>query len=790
MAGIAERLQAHMRRAGVGAQTLSKLTGIPRTAIDNWRDGTVRRPRHWRPLLRIAHVLSLSRREADELLGAAGHPPVAEISRLLGCDDPDRAHLSVWLASAAAFQLRAPAADFVGRSAALAALLDTLGPGSSPVQAPVAIIRGMGGVGKTELALLAAARVSGEYPDGQLLLTMHATGSHPLTPAQALRQVIHSFSPDTVLGEDLDDLQRRYCGLLSGKRVLILADDAAGAAQIRPLLPPAGNAMLVTSRNRFTVAGCLPVDLEQLDPLTATQLLRRICSRLTQTEASAIARACGGLPLALRISGGLLTNDPALPVAEHLATLRNPGAALTVLRDPDDPQTDLARCLMLSYSGLDPQTQAVFRRLGVFAGEFSTALAGRIAPAADDIAAVLRLLARRNLIRYHEGDDRWTLHSLVLELACGLLAGAGEVEQTMWRYAHAGLELAEQIGRQFVQGGELQALAAFDRERSHVDAAWAWAAAHAGSDRADRLLLTDMKQIAFLRYQRRAELEPRARLALEAARRLADHEAEAAILNRLGQLHLDLGEPAQAIDCFQQQLTLAADHQLPLAAARALNNLGLARIRHGEAQAAVELYRRQLDLVSDARGEAMARCNLGAAYLELSLFEQAQGDLDKSMAILEAIGERYGTSVVLHQLGLLHLQTGATAKAVHLLDQALAISHDLDDRHSEAIVLADLACAHAAAGLAGRALQLSDDAIELADTLGTLRAKAIALYATGCSHSAAGHATEAATAFEAAAALFAQCGDRSRRATTCQARLQAPALADPYRTLPPRAQAS
>ncbi|MEV4416667.1 BTAD domain-containing putative transcriptional regulator [Catellatospora sp. NPDC049609] len=98
--GLAGRLDGFMHRAGIGAKTLSKLTGVPRTAIDNWRDGTVRRPRDWRPLVRIARVLSLTRGEADALLTAARHADLAELHRDLPAGHPDRASIGWWLASA------------------------------------------------------------------------------------------------------------------------------------------------------------------------------------------------------------------------------------------------------------------------------------------------------------------------------------------------------------------------------------------------------------------------------------------------------------------------------------------------------------------------------------------------------------------------------------------------------------------------------------------------------------------------------------------------------------------
>jgi len=95
---LGDTLRDAMRRAGVGTQTLSKLTGIPRTAIDNWREGMVRRPRHWRPLLQIARVLSLSCEQTDALLASAGYPVIAVLAADLPTDHPDRTHLVLWLA--------------------------------------------------------------------------------------------------------------------------------------------------------------------------------------------------------------------------------------------------------------------------------------------------------------------------------------------------------------------------------------------------------------------------------------------------------------------------------------------------------------------------------------------------------------------------------------------------------------------------------------------------------------------------------------------------------------------
>src|SRR6185436_5656408 len=137
--------------------------------------------------------------------------------------------------------------------------------------------------------------------------------------------------------------------VLHDQKVLILADDARDAAQVRPLIPPLGCALLITSRVRLTLPGMTRVHLDQLDEQEAVALLRRICDRVQEAEAQAIAQACGYLPLALRISASILRNNPALPVVIYLRRLADERQRLSQLRDPDDAGLDVEAALAVSY---------------------------------------------------------------------------------------------------------------------------------------------------------------------------------------------------------------------------------------------------------------------------------------------------------------------------------------------------------------------------------------------------------------------------------------------------------
>ncbi|GHJ42895.1 hypothetical protein Cs7R123_02370 [Catellatospora sp. TT07R-123] len=770
MTELSEHLGALMRRAGVGTQTLSKLTGVPRTAIDNWRDGTVRRPRHWEPLLRIARVLSLSRDEVDALLCSAGQRPVAELAAAVGADDPRGAELSWWTdGPAAPRQLRAPTPDFVGRVRELGLLLGALRPTGDGAYGPVVGVRGMAGVGKTELALLAAARVRADGPQVQLMVNLHGMREAPVPAAQALRQVIHALTPRARLGEDLDELQRHYCAVLSGRRVLVLADDATDAAQVRPLLPPPGCALLVTTRHRFLLPGMVTLDLEQLDDDESVRLVRGICDRVGEEQARGMARACGGLPLALRVSGSLLANDHALAVDGYLAGLAEPSRTLQHLRDPDDLGADVPASLRLSYARLEEPVRTLFRQLGVFTADFGADLAAQIAvpPGDQPVEPALRHLLRRNLVGYDPIHDRWRLHDLVGELARSLLAESGEAEPVRWRHAEACVRLVQGLQQRFQAGDGAAALAGFDLERPHLDAARAWALGAVGTPEGDRLVVAEAvaasDHLGFLRYQRRGEIMPWIRRALAAARRLGARPDEAVLLNRLGQVHLDLGEPAQAAAAFGEQLVIMRDCGDRLGQARALNNLGLSCLRRGDPHQAAARHLDQLVLVrelGDTRGEAIARCNLGGVYAQLGDAVRGLAELDAALRAVRVLGDRYGEAAVLHNLALCVAGQDRVADAERLLERALAIRGELGDRHGEALTLAELARLMPTAGRPEQGVAYGQRSLALARQAGTPHAEAGAMRALGQCRVAAGAPQAGLALLETAYARFGAVGDR------------------------------
>ena len=220
-------------------------------------------------------------------------------------------------------QLPAPPPDFTGRTLAVEALVGRMpGPGMT-----VTVLTGPPGAGKTALALRVAHLAADAFPDGQLFVSLGGRRCSR-QPLELLGELLRSLGvPAASVPAGLAECAAMYRSMLAGRRVLVLADDATAAAQLRPLLPgSSGAAVLVTATGRLgDLEGARHVEVDRLSPDEALALLGRIAgpSRLAadRPAAEAIVSACAGLPLALRIAGAKLAAAPAIRAADLAAEL-------------------------------------------------------------------------------------------------------------------------------------------------------------------------------------------------------------------------------------------------------------------------------------------------------------------------------------------------------------------------------------------------------------------------------------------------------------------------------------
>ncbi|MBO0825784.1 MAG: hypothetical protein J2P27_18315, partial [Actinobacteria bacterium] len=213
---------------------------------------------------------------------------------------------------------------------------------------------------KTSLAATAALQLRDRFCDGQLYAELGGVG-HPRDPQDVLGEMLRAMGiPSRSIPEPGPARAAMYRSLLASRKVLVIADDAAAAAQIRPLVPAAGGAaVLVTSRGRLSgLAGATTVQLGDLATNEALALLTAAAGpgRVAESPAAAraIVAACGSLPLAVRLAAVALAQRPGLPLARLAAELTS-GRVLDILAAED---TSVAEAIGTSYRAVSPLARA------------------------------------------------------------------------------------------------------------------------------------------------------------------------------------------------------------------------------------------------------------------------------------------------------------------------------------------------------------------------------------------------------------------------------------------------
>ncbi|HEY6747794.1 MAG TPA: BTAD domain-containing putative transcriptional regulator [Mycobacteriales bacterium] len=580
--------------------------------------------------------------------------------------------------------------DFAGRAADLGRLLD-------PVQAGAVVISsidGMAGIGKTALAVHAAHRLAARYPDGQLFCDLHAhtAGAHPLTSEAALERLLRMLGvPPEVIPEDLDGRAARWRAELAGRQVLVVLDNAATAAQVRPLLPGSPRSLvLVTSRRRLGVLeGATVLSLDVLPPAEALELFAAVAGRAPAEPAAApsageaaaaaeVVELCGRLPLAIRIAATRLAHRPEWTVADLAARLREPGDRLGELTVAD---RGVGPAFALSYGQLAPAERRMFRLLGLHPGtDFDAWSAAALAGTSPARAgALLEALVDAHLLRPY-GVGRYTFHDLLRSYARGVAprAGAG-------RRLHDYFLAAATWATGLISPPRFTPVLAEPPRHlpplSDVDAALAWLAAEHHTLVAVALATDDWQLACVLRtyFEHRGHFADW-RATSEHALTTAGPAGTVLLRFGLGALAMWTGRLAEGMEHFR----LARAGADPEMEAAALTSLGMLAHLAGRDREAAGYLRRALahdsPVTALARNNlALAEARLGRGATALSLHHEALADAGNAAA----------TRAILLGLGETSLRLGLPAEQP--FREALGLARAGRFRMQEALALDGLA---------------------------------------------------------------------------------------------------
>jgi tetratricopeptide (TPR) repeat protein/3',5'-cyclic AMP phosphodiesterase CpdA len=665
-------------------------------------------------------------------------------------------------------QIPPPPRDFKGREEEIMNILSNFEKGAT-----ITGMRGMGGIGKTALALVLADKIKEQFPDGQIFIDMRGTSNSPelppLTPDEAMAQVIRAYNPVDRLPENSNELRGLYLSILAGKRVLLLLDDAAGSEQVEPLLPSASSYVLITSRLKLSLPGLAEEDLDIMTPSKARELLLEIAPRIGN-RADELAKLCGYLPLALRNAARALAEKRDLSVPEYERLLKHKVALSKLVKGS----------FSLSYDLLTYGRKKQWRRLSVFPEDFDCSAASAVLKMAPGPSAeALSDLVRWGLVDFtatpDSEDGRYRLHDLARLFAESCLE-RDELANAQQKHAKYYSRVISQAGVLYEKGGAniLQGLKLFDREWVNIKAGQTWAGTAIRSyrkfNKSDLKFLiqitssyaNDCIDILDLRLHPK-EIIKFLEAGLTAASIGGDRRAEGVHLGNIGNAYAELGAIGKAIEYHEQALAISNEIGDRLGEGALLGNLGNAYVRLGEMRKAIEYYEQALGIsreIGDRWGEGALLGSLGNAYAGLGATRKAIEYNEQALAISRKIEDRRGERKRLGNLGIIYADLGETGKAIEYYDQALKIAREIGDKRGEWGAMGNLGIAYAARGETSKAIEYYDQALKIAREIGDKRGEWVGLRNLGEAYAALRETSKAIEYYDQALKIAHEIGDK------------------------------
>ena len=524
----------------------------------------------------------------------------------------------------------------------------------------ISAIAGMGGIGKSALALHLAYELEPKYPDAQLYVNLRgASETDFVVSAESVLGgwlVGLGYDSQQVDRWSLAEKANAYRSWMRGKRAIVVLDNARDAAQVKPLLPGSESCVvLVTSRRSLaTVAGLQEHRLGILNSEDAIELFQTTAGLVNpdRTTLKRVVDLCGGLPLGIEIVAATV-KVRRWELERVEMKLRE--ARLSLMRRED---LDVRACFELSYGELEGELGAMFLRLSAVPGmDFGTAIA-EVALEKEDILESLELLEEARLLECRI-PGRFEMHDLLREFAqeklepavghaIGLRAvqwyvGVADFYDDCIRGDVKGDRLADllEAGESVRTGSNRlskQAIAWFHSEFKNLLRSVVWAD---GAEEWSIVMGLPRLLEVFTKFQKgRSELLVAYALALKVARETQDKHGEANTLHAIADVLQFKDRRDEALVNYEQAIDIYREVGARLGEANTYDSLALLSVEQKNDSAALHYHQQALVIfksMDSAYNEGWSYLFIARTQVKLKKAYEAKQSYQSAIACFETI---------------------------------------------------------------------------------------------------------------------------------------------------------
>jgi tetratricopeptide (TPR) repeat protein len=611
---------------------------------------------------------------------------------------------------------------FIGREVELAALRQAKTGGKTSF-----VLHGIGGVGKTDLALKFIEEIKADY-SSHIRVDMFGLSDKPTTANVARLEVIRTFKPDIPANLEDKDINNLYISLLNQHKTILFFDNAKDREQVEPL-NNASAFVVITSRATFNVSSGFSLPVEQMSPADARNLLYKITNDEARYngQADALAYLAGYLPMALLPLGSLLAEYDTLEAVDLVAKYKDRKERLQ-LADPNRENLTVMASFDLSYERLSEELQTCWRKLAVFPADFDLE-AMQAVWQIEDGKVIRDELVKKHLLEFNKDTKRFHLHDLSRDYTGEKLTDEERLQTEFLYSQHFGFFLAS------LKNATIENLNKFDFEQTNIKHGFTWLLDKVESNKVMAKICDDYigylgaNQILSIRLKY-SEYIGWLIIGLKASRKLKDKQSKANCLGNLGLAYYRLGKHISAIKFYKKALKISREIGDQRNEGAWLSNLGVSYDNLGEYLTAIRYHEKALIIankIGDQQGQGNRLGNLGISFNSLGKYKTAIDYFKKAMTIAIEINDRHNEGIWLDNLGVAYKNLNYYKKSIDYHYKALSIAIEICDKQTEGDIYSNLGNVFACLGKKEKSKEFYLQSITILESIESCNAELVRL---------------------------------------------------------------